>query len=73
MTDNQEAAIKLPQTHPYIATLTIDPADWHRFQQMAEDRPELKIRNTDRSEPGLWTVHVACASEAVKDLLEANW
>lgn len=73
MTDNQEAAMKLPTTHPYIATLTIDPADLSRFEQMAEDRPELRIRNTDCSEPDRWTVHVACASEAVKNLLEAAW
>lgn len=73
MTDNQEAPMKLPTTHPYLATLTIDPADWHRFEQMAEDRPEMKIRNTDKSGPDRWTVHVACASETVRDLLEAAW
>lgn len=73
MTDNQEAAIKLPKSHPYLATLTIDPADWHRFEQMADDRPEIRIRKLDRSEPDRWIVYVACASVAVKDLLERAW
>lgn len=73
MNKDDEAAIKLPTTHPHLATLTINPADWHRFEQMAEERPEIKIRKLDQSEPDRWAVYVACASETVKDLLEANW
>jgi hypothetical protein len=63
----------LAKTHPYIATILMDPATWSRFEAMFEDRPEVKARHVDRVQPDVWTVYVACASEAVRDLLEPNW
>ncbi|HUZ62952.1 MAG TPA: hypothetical protein VMU82_04475 [Acetobacteraceae bacterium] len=73
MTNNDEPKIKLPKTHPHLAKLVIDPADWHEFERQFEDRPEVKIRKLGTSEPDQWTVWVGCASEMVKHLLEENW
>jgi hypothetical protein len=74
MTDDEPTlTIKGTKTHPYIATLTMDPALWHRFENDFEYRPEVKIRHVDQEHPDIWTVYVACASHAVKDLLEEHW
>jgi hypothetical protein len=62
-----------PRSHPYIATLTIDPADLRRIQSLVEDRPELKFLDYDDSKPDLWTVRVACASREVVNRLEDAW
>ena len=71
--DDETPAIKGSKTHPYIATLTMDPVLWHSFETNFQYRPEVKIRRVDRHEPDIWTVYVACASEAVRELLESNW
>lgn len=73
MDDNEEPEIKLPKTHPYLAKLVLDPADWYDFERRVEDRPEVKVRRLDTAEPDQWTVWVACASPAVQELLEKNW
>jgi hypothetical protein len=73
MNDNEEPEIKLPATHPCLAKLIMNPADWHDFESRFEDRPEVKVRRLDTSQPDQWAVWVACASEAVRDLLEENW
>jgi hypothetical protein len=61
------------KTHPYLAALVMDPADWWRFERDFEDRPEVKIMKIDRRTPDHWTVYVGCASQRVQDLLESNW
>ena len=74
MTDDETLpAIKGTKTHPYIATLTMDPVHWHRFEADFQYRPEVKIRHVDRDQPDVWIVYVACASEAVKELMEEHW
>lgn len=73
MTDNEEMPVKGTKTHPYIAKLVMDPADWHDFECRFQDRPEVKVRRLDDSEPDQWTAWVACASEEVKALLEKFW
>ena len=73
MTDNEQMPIKGTKTHPYVATIVMDPATWSRFEANFEDRPEVKIRQLDSSQPDQWTVYVACASERVRDLLESGW
>jgi hypothetical protein len=72
MTDNEEARWAT-RTHPYVAVLLIDPVTWAQFQGAFEDRPEVKIRKLDSSQPDQWTVYAACASVAVKDRFESNW
>jgi len=61
------------KTHPYIATIIMDPATWSRFEAVFEDRPEVRIRKVDSRTPDAWTIYVACASEEVRDLLESGW
>ena len=51
----------------------MDPARWYDFERTFEDRPEVKIVKLDHQTPDAWTVYVACASDAVRDLLETNW
>lgn len=62
-----------PSTHPYIAILTLDPADVARFQRVVEDEPAVRILGIDRSAPDNWRVFAACASRATQDLLESGW
>ena len=60
-------------THPYVATIVMDPAAWFDFERTFEDRPEVKILKVDRETPDAWTVFAACASDEVRKLLERNW
>jgi hypothetical protein len=73
MDDNEEMPVKGTRTHPYMCAIAIDPVDWSAFEAAVEDRPEVKIRKLDDSEPDTWTVYVACASEAVMKRLEKSW
>lgn len=38
---------RLPASHPVLATLTIEPADWFKFEQMADDNPAVRILGHD--------------------------
>jgi hypothetical protein len=62
-----------PTTHPYIATLTIDPVEFGRLQRLTDDHPEVQLIDFDDSEPDCWTVRVGCASRAVADRVEDGW
>ena len=62
-----------PPTHPYVASITIDPVDLRRVQRMVEDRPELRFLDYDDAEPDAWPVRVGCASRAVADAVEDAW
>ena len=73
MTDADIIPARISRTHPHLATIVMDPARWHEFERMFEDRPEVKIRKLDHTTADAWTVYVACASETVRDLLESNW
>ena len=61
------------QTHPHLATIAMEPANWSRFERAFEDQPEVRIIKVDRHMPDAWMVHAACASREVRDLLESNW
>jgi hypothetical protein len=61
------------KTHPHVATVVLDPAQWFDFERTFEDRPEVKILKLDRGQPDDWTVYAACASDEVRKLLERNW
>jgi len=73
MTETDATPVKGTKTHPYMSVIKIDPVAWAEFEATYDGRPEVKIRKLDNSEPDTWTVFVACASEAVKDWLEAGW
>jgi hypothetical protein len=67
------ANLTIPSTHPYPATIVMEPADWAQFERAFADRPEVHQLGVDRTTPDAWTVYAACASREVRDLLESNW
>jgi hypothetical protein len=73
MADNKMMIPQGTKTHPFVATILMDPAQLYGFEQAFEDRREVKILKVDDSTPSCWTVYAACASEEVQDLLESNW
>src|SRR5215469_14116024 len=38
---------RLPPSHPILAKVAIDPVDWFKFQQMAEDNPATRLISRD--------------------------
>ena len=62
-----------PPTHPYIATVVLDPSDVAKFRRLNEDEPAVIILGVDQGTPDYWTLFAACASRAAKDLLESEW
>jgi hypothetical protein len=64
---------RLPASHPHLLELQIDPAEWFRFNQLADDNPGVRIVGHDVPDGGLMTVRVACASEAVVERLADAW
>ena len=65
--------ISLPKSHPYIASVTIDPVEFQRLRQRAEDQPELRFLGFDDDKPDNWTVRIGCASRAIASKLEEAW
>jgi hypothetical protein len=61
------------KTHPFEATILMDPVQLHSFERTFEDRREVRILKVDDSTPDWWTVYAACASEEVQNQLESNW
>jgi len=58
---------QLPSTHPILATLRIDPADWHRLQELNADNPATRLLGHDEPhDERRLTVYVACASREVR-------
>lgn len=75
MTDNEkdEMPVSGTRSHPHMAVLRIDPADWSDLEAALEGRPEMKLRLIDRDQPDTWIAYVACASERVRERLEKAW
>lgn len=65
--------LRMPSDYPVLAEIMIDAVDWHRFNQLNEDTPATTIIGHDDPHDGFMTVHVACASEEVRDRLEDGW
>jgi hypothetical protein len=63
---------RLPASHPILATLTINPADWFKFQRLNADSPVTHIVGHDILD-GTMTVLIACASDEVRQRLEDGW
>jgi len=61
---------RLPSSHPILAEITIDPADWYRLQQLCTEDPTTRILGRDDPEDGKMVAYVACLSDAVRDRLE---
>jgi len=64
---------RLPAGYPVLAEITLDPADWFRFERLVGDTPATRIVGHDDPHDGWLTVHVACASDEVRDGLEDGW
>jgi len=62
-----------PITHPYLATISIDPVDARRFLQLMEHHPELTLCHIDRQEPDCWIIYLGCASEEACDRVQDAW
>ncbi len=65
--------LPLPPSHPVPVEIVIDPMDWHRFEQLAEDTPAVRIIGHDDPQDGLMTVYVGCADHDVRERLEKAW
>lgn len=61
------------KTHPWVATIFMEPANFYRFERDFEDRYEVRILNVDTETPDCWTVYAGCASREIQKLLESNW
>jgi hypothetical protein len=61
-----------PSSHPYIATITFDPANWRSLQRTVDERDELRLLGADQSEPDRWTAKIGCASRATLEDI-AQW
>jgi hypothetical protein len=60
-------------THPYLATISVDPMVVARFLRLAEDHPDIKVQGIDRTQPDTWIIYAACASDTGRDMLESEW
>jgi hypothetical protein len=64
---------RMPSGYPVLADITIDPADWFRFNNLNADTPATRIIGHDDPHDGLLIVHVASASNEVRDRLQRGW
>jgi hypothetical protein len=60
-------------THPILAEVIIDPADWCRLQKLDADNAATTIVGYDAPQNGKMTVFLACSSDEVRDRLEDGW
>ena len=61
---------RLPASHPILAAISIDPADWFRLEQLDADNPATRILGHDTPCDGLMSVYIACASDEVRVRLD---
>jgi hypothetical protein len=66
------ARVAAPDTHPYVADITIDPAEFSTFERLMQDRPEVRMLARIDG-PDVWVVHAACASAPVRERLQDAW
>jgi hypothetical protein len=61
---------RLPSSHPILAKITIDPANWPRFRELYSGNPATRILGHDDPESGALTVYIGCASLETRRRLE---
>jgi hypothetical protein len=71
--DREAASIRLPPGYPVLAQIHIDPANWFQFERLFEDTAVTRILGRGDLRNGRMVVHVACASESVREKLEDGW
>lgn len=64
---------RLPASHPVLATLTIDVANWGHLQRLNADNEDTRIVGHDPPRGEKITVFIACSAENVRDRLEDAW
>jgi hypothetical protein len=65
--------VATPTSHPYTATLHIDPVRWQRLEHIIDEGKEFRLIRLNNSEPDIWTVLIGCASQAIADRMEDGW
>lgn len=65
--------ISAPSSHPYVASIAIDPVQMQRLERMIENARELRLLDVDDRTPDQWRVRIGCASAAVRDAVEDGW
>jgi hypothetical protein len=60
---------RLPPSHPILAQVDIEPADWFQFERLDADNPTTHIVGHDILD-GRLIVFVACSSDKVRQRLE---
>jgi hypothetical protein len=63
----------LPASHPILAEVAIDPADWDRFEEMADENPAIRLLGRDDPYDEKMVVYIACASRKTRDRLQDGW
>jgi len=64
---------RLPSSHPVLAQLDIEPADWFKFERMIDENPATRLLGHDEPLDGMLTTYVACASKETRQRLEDGW
>lgn len=62
-----------PPSHPHIAEIVIDPADWQKIERLIAEARELRLIALDDEQPDQWTVRIGCASQRVLAAVEDGW
>jgi hypothetical protein len=57
---------RLPPSHPILAAIVTDPANWFHFERLDDDNPATLILGHDTPSDGRMTIFVACASDEVR-------
>jgi hypothetical protein len=68
-----DSHVGLPLGFPFLVRIRIDPQDWFRFQNLADDNPNTLIVGHDVRKDGQMIVRVACSSPVVRYELEKGW
>ncbi|MDP3400005.1 MAG: hypothetical protein Q8R97_02670 [Brevundimonas sp.] len=65
--------LKLPKSHPHLAEITVDAGKLDELGFLLVDRAETKLLWVINDQPEVHQFYVGCASETVRDRLEARW
>ena len=60
-------------SHPYIATISIDPVEFDYIMGLIDDDPTLRLAGKEIDRPDIWRLHIACASRRVAEGVEDRW
>ena len=55
-----------PKTHQHLIENTIDPADWHRLENLIGEAREIRLLHLEEGKLDRWIAQIICASEQVR-------